>query len=135
MPLPLTDAELAMLHALAAPIDANRRPEFMGAVEKELEAGGRLRSGRARCTGPRAPSYEVSGPRRRISGRAGWGLEALAIPETRAGGEGGIRTHGRLAPTEVFKTSALSHSATSPNKFQTKVGTRLARVLFLERFR
>ena len=31
-----------------------------------------------------------------------------------AGGEGGIRTHGRLAPTEVFKTSALSHSATSP---------------------
>jgi hypothetical protein len=40
MPLPLTDAELAMLHALAAPIDANRRPEFMGAVEKELEAGG-----------------------------------------------------------------------------------------------
>ena len=38
MPLPLTDADLAMLHALAAPIDANRRPEFMGAVEKELEA-------------------------------------------------------------------------------------------------
>jgi hypothetical protein len=38
MPLPLTDAELAVLHALAAPIDANRRPEFMGAVEKELEA-------------------------------------------------------------------------------------------------
>jgi hypothetical protein len=38
MPLPLTDAELAMLHALATPIDAARRPEFMGAVEKELEA-------------------------------------------------------------------------------------------------
>jgi hypothetical protein len=38
MPLPLTDAELAMLHALAAPIDASRRPEFTGAVEKELEA-------------------------------------------------------------------------------------------------
>ena len=31
------------------------------------------------------------------------------------GGEGGIRTHGRLAPTEVFKTSALNHSATSPS--------------------
>jgi hypothetical protein len=30
MPLPLTDAELAMLHALAAPIDAALRPEFMG---------------------------------------------------------------------------------------------------------
>jgi hypothetical protein len=38
MPLMLTDAERAMLNALAAPIDANRRPEFMGAVERELEA-------------------------------------------------------------------------------------------------
>jgi hypothetical protein len=38
MPLLLTDAELAMLHALAAPIHASRRPEFMGAVEKELAA-------------------------------------------------------------------------------------------------
>ena len=38
MPLPLTDAELAMLRALATPIDAARRPEFMGAVEKALEA-------------------------------------------------------------------------------------------------
>ena len=39
------------------------------------------------------------------------------------GGEGGIRTHGRLAPTEVFKTSALSLSATSPNKSWHAVGT------------
>jgi hypothetical protein len=39
MPL-LTDAELAMLHALAAPIDANRRPEFLGAVTTKLEAAG-----------------------------------------------------------------------------------------------
>ena len=38
MPLTLTDAERAMLDGLAAPIDANRRPEFKGAVEKELEA-------------------------------------------------------------------------------------------------
>jgi hypothetical protein len=38
MPLMLTDAERAMLEALAAPIDANRRPEFMGAVTKQLEA-------------------------------------------------------------------------------------------------
>ncbi len=30
------------------------------------------------------------------------------------GGEGGIRTHGELAPTAVFKTAALNHSATSP---------------------
>jgi hypothetical protein len=40
MPLMLTDAERAMLHALAAPIDANRRPEFMGAVTTKLEAAG-----------------------------------------------------------------------------------------------
>ena len=32
----------------------------------------------------------------------------------RNGGEGGIRTHGRLSPTAVFKTAALNHSATSP---------------------
>jgi hypothetical protein len=38
MPPLLTDAERAMLEGLAAPIDANRRPEFMGAVEKELAA-------------------------------------------------------------------------------------------------
>ena len=30
------------------------------------------------------------------------------------GGEGGIRTHGGLAPTPVFKTGAFDHSATSP---------------------
>ena len=30
------------------------------------------------------------------------------------GGWGGIRTHGGLAPTPVFKTGALNHSATHP---------------------
>ena len=30
------------------------------------------------------------------------------------GGWGGIRTHGRLAPTPVFKTGALNRSATHP---------------------
>jgi hypothetical protein len=38
MPLTLTPDELQMLNALAAPIDKSRQPEFMGAVEKELEA-------------------------------------------------------------------------------------------------
>ena len=36
------------------------------------------------------------------------------------GGQGGIRTHGRLPPTAVFKTAALNHSATCP----TRVGSR-----------
>ena len=30
------------------------------------------------------------------------------------GGEGGIRTHGTVAGTLVFKTRALNHSTTSP---------------------
>jgi hypothetical protein len=105
----------------------------------------RLRSGRARCIGPRALSCEAFGLRRLTLGRDVSGLEALATLRAyaaarakdaqRTGGEGGIRTHGRLAPTEVFKTSALSHSATSPNKSETKVGTRLARGVFSELFR
>ena len=31
-----------------------------------------------------------------------------------SGGRSGIRTHGRLSPTSVFKTGALNHSATLP---------------------
>ena len=39
-------------------------------------------------------------------------------PRTRGqhGGWGGIRTHGGLAPTAVFKTAALNHSATHPSE-------------------
>lgn len=33
----------------------------------------------------------------------------------RLGGRGGIRTHGTLAGTPVFKTGALNHSATLPS--------------------
>src|SRR5215475_4071001 len=32
------------------------------------------------------------------------------------GGRGGIRTHGTLAGTPVFKTGALNHSATLPQQ-------------------
>ena len=32
-------------------------------------------------------------------------------------GEGGIRTHGTVSRTLVFKTSALNHSATSPKSY------------------
>ena len=38
-------------------------------------------------------------------------------------GEGEIRTHGELAPADVFKTSALGHYATSPSlKILTNIG-------------
>jgi hypothetical protein len=33
-----------------------------------------------------------------------------------SGGRGGIRTHGTLAGTPVFKTGALNHSATLPSQ-------------------
>ena len=41
------------------------------------------------------------------------------------GGGGGIRTHGRLSPTLVFKTRALNHSATLPvgAPCRTRTGT------------
>jgi hypothetical protein len=35
--------------------------------------------------------------------------------EQHIGGRGGIRTHGTLAGTPVFKTGALNHSATLPS--------------------
>ena len=34
-----------------------------------------------------------------------------------SGGGGGIRTHGRLAPTTVFKTVTIDHSDTPPGSF------------------
>jgi hypothetical protein len=38
------------------------------------------------------------------------------------GGEGGIRTHGRLAPTPDFESGTFDHSATSPTQFQLYLG-------------
>ena len=43
------------------------------------------------------------------------------------GGEGGIRTHGTLARTPVFKTGAFDHSATSPASFMHDCVCRAAR--------
>src|SRR6478736_5751144 len=45
------------------------------------------------------------------------------------GGRGGIRTHGGLAPTAVFKTAALNHSATLPVSVQCRPDIRFARGL------
>jgi hypothetical protein len=38
------------------------------------------------------------------------------------GGRGGIRTHGTLAGTPVFKTGALNHSATLPSLRHQSLG-------------
>ena len=40
MPLHLSDEEMDLLLALAAPIDQRQRPEFLAAVAAELEANG-----------------------------------------------------------------------------------------------
>src|SRR6266481_8941911 len=47
----------------------------------------------------------------------------LPSNETLAGGRGGIRTHEGLAPLAVFKTAALSHSATLPDQCFQRLGT------------
>jgi hypothetical protein len=36
------------------------------------------------------------------------------FPRNRSGGRGGIRTHGRVAPTPDFESGAFNHSATLP---------------------
>ena len=43
-------------------------------------------------------------------------LATFAKVRARSGGQGGIRTHGELPPTAVFKTAALNHSATCPQR-------------------
>ena len=46
--------------------------------------------------------------------------------EQHTGGRGGIRTHGALAGTPVFKTGALNHSATLPSEEdQSLIGDRV----------
>jgi hypothetical protein len=42
------------------------------------------------------------------------GFEPHETPWLVCGGEGGIRTHGRLAPTPDFESGTFDHSATSP---------------------
>src|SRR5262249_33676085 len=45
----------------------------------------------------------------------------------KGGGRGGIRTHGALAGTPVFKTGALNHSATLPvQRISNRLAQRLA---------
>jgi hypothetical protein len=54
-------------------------------------------------SGPGAPESALPVDSKGVSGRA-----------PKHGGEGGIRTHGTLAGTPVFKTGAINRSTTSP---------------------
>ena len=46
------------------------------------------------------------------------------------GGWGGIRTHGALARTAVFKTAALNHSATHPARRRRTLAIGIAQGKF-----
>jgi hypothetical protein len=41
------------------------------------------------------------------------------VKEMEDGGEGGIRTHGRISPTHAFQACSLNRSDTSPLALQT----------------
>ena len=46
------------------------------------------------------------------------------ILQPRNGGEGGIRTHGRVAPTHAFQACTFDHSVTSPYRFDRPLDRR-----------
>ena len=52
----------------------------------------------------------------RVGLKVGWTANHACKPHgcLYGGGEGGIRTHGRLAPTPDFESGTFDHSATSP---------------------
>ena len=54
------------------------------------------------------------------------GSENEAREQAEKNGEGEIRTLGRVAPTSVFKTDALNHSATSPYLYSINFSGRAA---------
>ena len=67
------------------------------------------------CVGLSGTYAELSGCTRCKKGRisaAFWIY--MVLYGSKNGGQGGIRTHGELPPTAVFKTAALNHSATCP---------------------
>src|SRR5690606_20364100 len=74
--------------------------------------------------GPRRPEIRakqaVLRGRRRGYGRLALGPAARDELCGKCGGQGGIRTHGRLPPTAVFKTAALTHSATCPTRLDSR---------------
>jgi hypothetical protein len=51
------------------------------------------------------------------------------------GGEGGIRTHGRVTPTAVFETARFGRSRTSPQAERPRIITHLPAVPQAERLR
>ncbi len=96
----------------------------LDAARASMSAPGEVRNGpspsHGRATGgrqgrprPRSASWASGAARRRA--RAGpRGRRTAAERRHKAGGEGGIRTHGTLAGTTVFETVLFNRSSTSP---------------------
>ena len=116
-----------------------------------MSSGGRGGRRRPLCPRPVARPLAEPGPRRAKQrreaplppeGRARGGQRVRrrrhAPPDTQkppcggscaAGGEGGIRTHGRLTPTPDFESGTFDHSATSPmvSPLRTAEGAQMIR--------
>jgi hypothetical protein len=65
-------------------------------------------------TGRAIRSWAVKGKSPSFALRASEGILRF-LTSAKNGGEGGIRTHGGLSTTSVFKTEAINHSTTSPD--------------------
>ena len=51
-----------------------------------------------------------------VIGSSGFDANRRGLSDPVGSGGGGIRTHGRLAPTTVFKTVPIGHSGTPPGE-------------------
>jgi hypothetical protein len=79
MPLSLAPDTMDLLNALAAPIDANRRPEFLSAVAHELENASAIGPGSAHRAARRIISQFWSAPPDLRQGRLGPRGPSLAL--------------------------------------------------------
>ena len=102
---PLRELRLPVVRALRRARDGDRRVRDPG-----RRGFGRDQGRRARLHRP-AGRHHAADP-----GRARDRPPGGAVAEGRLGGGGGIRTHGPLARTPVFKTGAIDHSATPPGQ-------------------
>src|SRR4051812_11169673 len=80
----------------------------------------------ARWPGPRDPGAVIAGDATSTSAMRAWVRQSLATPRltqpatrssarlAKAGGESGIRTHGRVSSTHAFQACSFNHSDISP---------------------
>jgi hypothetical protein len=97
-------------------------PAIVNAREKptNLNGGGSLDLSRKRIQSPKRARRAVSEVRTvpanpfENTENSALCMGVAKVRKGDVGGEGGIRTHGRLSPTPVFETGPIGHSGTSP---------------------